>query len=194
MDPRVAKSHAAVMEAATDLLVEGGPDALTVDAVVARSGVAKSTVYRHWATRDDLVADVFNHCAPILAGIDDDLPFEAALRELARHVAGIMADPRWKRIAPALSLLKLQQGAIADLDGEMRQRQNDVIGDLLRRGVEEGVLQPAVLDDVERAITLFVGPIVMAGLVESVPLDAAFADQVVDQFLIAHRVPDAAPD
>lgn len=54
MDARVARTHAAVMQAATDLLVEGGPNAMTVDAVVARSGVAKSTVYRHWATRDDL--------------------------------------------------------------------------------------------------------------------------------------------
>ncbi len=187
MDPRVAKSHAAVMEAATDLLVEGGPDALTVDAVVARSGVAKSTVYRHWATRDDLVSDVVTHCAPVLEGIDPDQPFEQALRELAHHVAGIMADPRWKRIAPALVLLKSQLGAIAALDGEMKHRQNEIIGDLLRRGVDEGVLRPAVLEDLERTITLFVGPIVMAGLVDSVPLDGAFADDVVDQFLRAHR-------
>ena len=38
MDARVARTHAAVMQAATDLLVEGGPNAMTVDAVVARSG------------------------------------------------------------------------------------------------------------------------------------------------------------
>ena len=56
MDPRIARTQKAVIDAATDLLVEGGPAALTMDAVVARSGVAKSTLYRHWETRDALVA------------------------------------------------------------------------------------------------------------------------------------------
>ena len=186
MDPRVAKSHAAVMQAATDLLVEGGPDALTVDAVVARSGVAKSTVYRHWRTRDDLVADVFSHCAPLLEAVDDEAPFEAALGAVAAQLTATMADPRWKKLVPALVLLKSQVGAIADLEGEMHHRQTEVIGDLMARGVKEGVLRPEVLDDVERTITLFVGPIVMAGLVDSVELDRRFADEVVAQFLRAH--------
>ena len=56
MDARIERTQNAVMAAAADLVVEQGPAGLTVDAVVARSGVAKSTVYRHWATRDELVA------------------------------------------------------------------------------------------------------------------------------------------
>ena len=55
MDPRVARSRASLLEAATDLLVDGGPRAVTVDAVSERSGVAKSTLYRHFPSRDDLV-------------------------------------------------------------------------------------------------------------------------------------------
>lgn len=51
MSTRVERTHTAVMEAATALLLEGGPTAITIDGVVARSGVAKSTVYRHWTTR-----------------------------------------------------------------------------------------------------------------------------------------------
>lgn len=188
MDPRVAKSHAAVMQAATDLLVEGGPDALTVDAVVARSGVAKSTVYRHWSTRDALVADVFHHCAPVLTDVDASTPFTQALRQLIDELLTIMDDPQWKRLIPALMLLKSQQGDIAELDGEMKAQQTHVIGELLERGVADGVLRPEVLDDVEVTITLLVGPILMAGLVESVPLDAALAERVIDQFLVANGV------
>ena len=74
MDARVARTRETVMQAAMELLVEGGPGGLTVDAVVARSGVAKSTVYRHWADRDALVADVFNVCAPQMVEPDPDLP------------------------------------------------------------------------------------------------------------------------
>ena len=64
LDARVARSRAAVLRAATDLLVEGGPSAVTIDAIVVRSGVAKSTIYRHWASRDDVLLDVMESCAP----------------------------------------------------------------------------------------------------------------------------------
>ena len=74
--PACARSRAAVVRAATDLLVEGGPSAVTIDAIVARSGVAKSTIYRHWASRDDVLLDVIESCAPVLPRPDPDLDVE----------------------------------------------------------------------------------------------------------------------
>jgi AcrR family transcriptional regulator len=191
MDARVAKTRDAVMKAAFDLLLEKGPDALTVDAVVARSGVAKSTVYRHWATRDILVADVFTECAPTFDEPDPGLAFEPALRQLVATFVDMMGDEHWKRLIPALLLLKTQKVEIAELDGEMNQAQAQVISGVFRRGVDEGILPPEVLDDIETEITLLVGPILMAGLLEHVALDDVLARRVVDQFLAAHRA--AAP-
>jgi AcrR family transcriptional regulator len=190
MDARVARTRDAVMQAAMELLVEGGPSALTVDAVVARSGVAKSTVYRHWADRDALVADVFNVCAPQLVEPDAGLPFEVALRQLVVGALELMTDERWKRLVPALLLLKSEKSAIAALDDQMNRDQADVIGNVLQRGVDEGVLRPEVADDLPLAITLLVGPVLMAGLIEVVPVDQVLADRVVEQFLAANR---AAP-
>lgn len=187
MDARVARTRDAVMNAAMELLVENGPQALTVDAVVARSGVAKSTVYRHWATRDALVADVFGECAPNLVEPAADLRFEAALRQLVLDVVATMADERWKKMVPALVLLKTEQHAIAELDDRLSAQQTGIIGDVLERGVAEGALRADVLDDPEMAITLLLGPLLMAGLVESVPVDDTLADRVLDQFLTAHR-------
>lgn len=67
VDARVARTHATVLRTATDLLVEGGPSTVTVDAIVARSGVAKSTIYRHWDSRDDILVAVIESSAPNLA-------------------------------------------------------------------------------------------------------------------------------
>jgi AcrR family transcriptional regulator len=187
MDPRVAKTHAAVMQAATDLLVEGGPQALTVDAVVARSGVAKTTVYRHWDTRDRLVMDVISDCAPNLHELDPDLSVPDALRQLARQMVALIGEPRWRRPAPATVLLKAELEGMADLDQAMKAEQTRVVGDLFRRGVGEGVLRADVLDDLDRSITLLAGPIVMAGMVESTALDDELARRAVDQFLAANR-------
>ena len=187
MDPRIAKTHAAVMAAATDLLVEGGPEALTVDGVVARSGVAKSTVYRHWETRDHLVADVFDACAPVVDEPDPSQPAADALRALTHQLADSLSDPRWRRLLPALMLLKLQHEPVAGIQDELSDRQFEVGDRLLRRCVHEGALDASVLDDVEGSLALLLGPLVLAGLFETVAIDERFTDRVADQFLTAHR-------
>lgn len=187
MDARIERTQNAVMQAAADLVVEQGPSGLTIDAVVARSGVAKSTVYRHWATRDELVAAVFANCAPHLDPPDPALGFDAALRSLAYEFVALLNDEQWKRFLPALLLLKSQQGAIAELNGEMKQQQTEVISSVMQLGVDEGILPPEVLDELELTMTLLTGPFLMASLVDTVPLDRDLADRAVDQFLCAHR-------
>lgn len=171
------------MDAARDLLVELGPDGLTVDAVVARSGVAKSTVYRHWKNRDDLVADVFADCMPALRPAADELSGVDALRDMAHQMARSLADPRWQRLLPAMILLKTQSDAMADLNDEMKAAQQELATDVLRRCVDEGVLDPVVLKDPERTGLHLVGPMLALALVEGEGLDDAFVDEVVDRFV-----------
>ncbi len=183
----MTRTHAAVMTAATDLLVEGGPEALTVDAVVARSGVAKSTIYRHWATRDDLVTAVFEDCAPDLQPPDPSLDAEAALRSLVHQLALTVCDPRWKRLIPALILLKAQHEPVADLEDDLSSRQSELLASVLGRAVDAGVLDASVLDDLSATTALLAGPLVMGGVFDFVALTDDFVDQVVDQFLVGHR-------
>lgn len=183
----MTRTHTAVMTAATDLLVEGGPEALTVDAVVARSGVAKSTIYRHWATRDELVAAVFEECAPDLQPPDPDLDAEQAMRSLIHQLAESIADPRWKRLIPALFLLKAQHEPVADLEDDLSSRQTELLASVLTRAVDDGVLDASVLDDLHATSALLAGPLIMAGVFDFVALTDDFVDRVVDQFLVAHR-------
>ena len=64
-DPRLERTRRAVLEAALDLLTEHGYGEVTIEAVAARSGVAKSTIYRHWpGGRPDLVRDAFHELKP----------------------------------------------------------------------------------------------------------------------------------
>lgn len=188
MDPRIARTHQAVIDAATELLVEGGPSALTMDAVVARSGVAKSTLYRHWETRDALVAAVFDSCKPAIAAPEDATSCEEGLRALVHSVAEALSDEHWSRLAPALILLSKQHPELADLDSDMKQSQHRATEAVLRLGVEEGIIDPAVLDDVERAVALVAGPIVFAGLAGMTAIDDDLVDTCVAQFLAGQKV------
>jgi AcrR family transcriptional regulator len=185
LDPRVARTHDAVMKAATSLLAQGGPEALTMDAVVARSGVAKSTLYRHWATRDDLVRAVFEHAAPHIE-LPDGLGFEDGLRALLRGLAATLRDEQWASLAPALLLLGRQHKELAAIDDDLHRKQKASVEPLLQQGVDEGLLDPSVLDDVQRTIALACGPIVFAGFTGTVPVDDSLADASADQFIAGH--------
>jgi AcrR family transcriptional regulator len=187
MDPRIARTQKAVIDAATELLVEGGPAALTMDAVVARSGVAKSTLYRHWETRDALLATVFNTCKPAMGAPEDATSCVEGLRALVQSVADALTDESWSRLAPALILLSKQHPELAQVDSEMKQNQHKASEAVLRLGVEEGILDPAVLDDVERVVALVAGPIVFAGLADMTPIDDDLIDTCVRQFLAGQR-------
>jgi AcrR family transcriptional regulator len=183
-DPRIVRTRNAVLHAATDLLVEGGPAAVTMDAVVARSGVAKSTIYRHWSSRDEVLVDVFAHCAPNLEVPDAELPFEGALRAFVSSIVTHFSDPQWARIVPALLMLKSHAHGVEDLEKRLEKNQSDALAAVLKRGIDEGVLRAGL--DVDEAVAHLVGPLLFAHLTGSVPLDHAFADRTVDVFLAAY--------
>lgn len=55
---RSEKSRTAIIEATRELLLERGFDGMSIEAVAARAGVGKQTIYRWWPSRPALVADV----------------------------------------------------------------------------------------------------------------------------------------
>ena len=184
-DPRITRTRAAVIAAATDLLVEGGPGAVTIDAVVARSGVAKSTIYRHWESRDDVLVDVIDQCAPQLTMPEPDLDFDSAARELMRSLVTFLNDPHWARVVPALLMLKTHEDGVANIEQRLERHQNAVIEAVLQRGVDEGVIEPDL--DPYEAATQLVGPLLFAHLTGTVKVDDAFAERTLDAFVTAHR-------
>jgi AcrR family transcriptional regulator len=53
--PRSEEAHRAILAAVIELLPEHGLGGLTIEAVAARAGVGKTTIYRHWDTKNDMV-------------------------------------------------------------------------------------------------------------------------------------------
>src|SRR5215467_7949678 len=57
-DKRLERSKQAILDATRELLAEEGDvGSLTVEAVAARSGVAKTTIYRRWRDKWELALD-----------------------------------------------------------------------------------------------------------------------------------------
>ncbi|HEY9736703.1 MAG TPA: TetR/AcrR family transcriptional regulator [Trichocoleus sp.] len=55
--PRSAKSHQAILQATVELLAEVGFDGLSMGAIATRAGVGKTTIYRRYRNKEELVAD-----------------------------------------------------------------------------------------------------------------------------------------
>ncbi|MEM1367312.1 MAG: TetR/AcrR family transcriptional regulator [Cyanobacteria bacterium P01_H01_bin.15] len=55
--PRSVKSHKAMLLATVQLLGEVGFDAMSIEAIAARAQVGKTTIYRRYSTKEELVAD-----------------------------------------------------------------------------------------------------------------------------------------
>lgn len=63
LDPRILRTREAVVAAATELLATEGIGRLTIDAIAQQSGVARSTIYRNWPERADLLLAAFESVA-----------------------------------------------------------------------------------------------------------------------------------
>jgi AcrR family transcriptional regulator len=182
-DPRVARTRATVLGIGADIVVEGGPSSLTVDAVVARSGVARSTIYRHWPTRDDLLIDVFDYCAPTFEQPPAGLDFVDAMRAFLYDVVRQLSDPKWARMMPALLALKSYEVTMAALERRMQDRQGAVIDDLFQRGADEGLFTADL--DRDQSVALLVGPLMFAVLTGTTPLTTDLADRSLHAFVSA---------
>ena len=148
------------MDAAWELLNEVGFDGVTVELVSDRSGVARSTMYRHWRTMPELLRDAFAAQASGERTAPDAPDGLGALVAYARAVAVGLTDV-WGRAAVSLA-------ASATLDAEQRQVQR-VFVDGTRRdlravvvtGRATGELAAAATDDevlVDRLLDLVVAP------------------------------------
>ena len=185
-DPRVARTRAAVIDAAAELLAEEGMPGFSIDAVSRRSGVARTTIYRHWPESRDLLFDAFRSFGgppplPDTGSIRDDMIgfFRLLVDHLQESPAGCAL--------PVLLDATLRDPTLRDLHRRFVEERRQPTRRLLRRGIERGEL-PAELD-VERWIDRLAGPIFYRHLVAQRPMPPAEVADLVDACLTAIRSP-----
>ena len=180
-----ARSEDAILRAALDLVAEHGVSGLTVDAVAARAGVGKATIYRHWGSRAKLV-----HAAiACMTEPPDDID-SGSVRTDVLHLLGELLehlqDDETARILPSLvdaaardpELAALRESHICEKRAAFRQ--------VLQRAVDRGEL----VDDVDLSVVtdLFVGPLFYRELVARLPLRRRDVEAHVDLVLRAVAV------
>src|SRR5918994_3282684 len=181
-DPRVERSRRVILEAVLDELGEVGYGALTIEAVAARAGVGKSTIYRHWPGKLELVEDAFRTLKANVV-----VPEDGTLRErvvaILEQVAGLLRESTYATCMPALIDAAERDPRVRTFHARFSAERRAVLVDILRDAVESGELPPTA--DPELLADALVGPILIRRLMLTEPVGPEIASALVDQVLPA---------
>ncbi|WTW93562.1 TetR/AcrR family transcriptional regulator [Streptomycetaceae bacterium NBC_01309] len=209
---RSQASRRAILTAAFDLAGEIGYAKLSIEAIAARAGVGKQTIYRWWPSKGAVLFDAFlmltmrdgdgdgdegdgegrgddaggtsgarggaAETAPA-AGLPDTGDIEADLKTVLRATVEEMADPRYDLPMRALTSEVMNDPELAaayverlhtPVENLKRQR--------LRAAQEAGQIAADV--DLGAAVDAIWSPLLSRWLLRTGPLDADYADRVVE--------------
>jgi AcrR family transcriptional regulator len=174
----------AILDATRELLADGGVHGLTVEGVAARAGVAKTTIYRRWRSKDELAFAVLIDMVEQFVATPD---LDDTRAELVAFVGAAV------RILGTTLMGRVMQGLVSDLaaDPELARRfREQVVATrvaevhrLVERGIERGDLRP----DTDRGLIheLMFGPVYYRLMLSGAPLDEDLAERIVDAVLPA---------
>ncbi|HEX6702475.1 MAG TPA: TetR/AcrR family transcriptional regulator [Gaiellaceae bacterium] len=183
-DKRVARSRRLILDATRELLAgEGGVPALTIEAVAARSGVAKTTIYRRWRDKWELALDAV--MIDMLGRLENPVDVGDTRKELLAFVRGVVTQLSSRPFGPAMQALASTIATEPELSRTYRERvvepRRELLKSVIDRGIARGDLRPDT--DVQFLHEFLVGPLFYRLLFSGGKLDPKFAERLVDEIL-----------
>ncbi|WP_406727149.1 TetR/AcrR family transcriptional regulator [Streptomyces sp. GD-15H] len=176
---REAEIYAAVL----DLLREVGYDALTMDAVAARTRSSKATLYRQWGGKAELVVRAMRHQKPGGLGDADT----GSLRGDLHALAGRQDDCAMEQSAALMRALAMAVHTNDDLRRAFRdllvETEIEEVQRIVRRAVDRGEIRP---DNpaLEHLVHMLVGAFVARPLIDDLPPTREFLTSYIDAVLL----------
>jgi AcrR family transcriptional regulator len=170
------------LEAVRELLIEFGWHGVTIDGIAKRTGVARTTIYRHWDSVGDLVHDAYAELAETMPLIETGT-VHGDLEAILNKLAGGLRDSCWGRMLPTVI-----DGSFRDETLQRQQRvfveeRRAAMGQVISRWIERGAL--AAETDIDALIDRLSGPIFYRHLVSRRPTSAAYIEALVASVLTA---------
>jgi len=171
---------AASLAAAYELLTEAGLSGVSFDEVSRRSGVAKTTIYRHWPSRSALLFDAVMQFAPRL-----QTPNTGSLRgdltALALGLAQRLQTGRWSCAMPSIIDAAERDKEVAEFQSRTHAGMMSGFSAIAARAQARGELGPNF--DVSDLTAAIAGPLFYRRWFSRQELDEAFVRRVVERAL-----------
>jgi AcrR family transcriptional regulator len=146
LSPSLTPREAELLATTLEVLRETGYDNLTVDKVVARAHASKTTVYRRWPSKAELVCAAFAYQVRGTGVSPDTGTLRGDLLELVEIIAGdagLYASTIAGILAASSRNTRLREGLVDDLYRDRR----DQVHSVLRRAVDRGEIVPEVISE-----------------------------------------------
>ncbi|MEU3459638.1 TetR/AcrR family transcriptional regulator [Streptomyces sp. NPDC006733] len=182
--PRSADADHAILEATRAALVELGWGKLTMGDVATRAGVAKTTLYRRWAGKNELVVDAVAVLFDELE-LPDRGSLQADIEDVVLQFAALLALPEARTALMAVVAESTSDDALRQRIREaIVDRQKRLVVQGRRRAQERGELPPDEPQDpdgpdattqIDLIFDVIAGAVVHRTLVSGEPADPAWA-------------------
>ncbi|MEU8778631.1 TetR/AcrR family transcriptional regulator [Streptomyces sp. NPDC048606] len=185
---RSDRSRRAILDAALALVGEVGYNKLTIEAIAARAGVGKQTIYRWWPSKAAVLLDASLALAGDAetdggwTGFPDTGDLAADLKTVMRATVDEFADEKYAAPARALTAAGATDPELgARFTERLLEPQLALYEARLRTARDAGLL--AADADLRLVVEMLVGPLTYRWLLRTGPLTHAFADALVDGVL-----------
>jgi AcrR family transcriptional regulator len=142
--PRDTRADDRILRATFDQLIRVGYGNLSIEAVAAEAGVAKTTIYRRYPTKRDLVIAALGEEVPFTPP-PAELPTRDALAVFVRTVITLLIESGAVRILASLLVEEQREPGVLDV---FRARilfpRRELVQAMLQRGVDRGELRPDI--------------------------------------------------
>ena len=187
--PRSEKARQAILAAAGDLMLSGGLPAATMDAIAARAGVSKATVYKWWPSRGAVALDGFLDRVGGTLAIPAGLSAAEALTWQLDALIQIFRDTT---AGPLMRALVAVAQTDPDIAGALRDQwlapRRAVTLDTLRSGVQRGEIRDGL--DLEAVMDELFGPVYHRLFFGHAPLSDDLAATMVAYLMPGIAAPD----
>jgi AcrR family transcriptional regulator len=180
--PRSERARAAILGAATELLVSGGIDAVTMEAIASRARVSKTTIYKWWPSRAHVILESFFNRARHTMAVDENASLQEVLTAQVMSLTRLFRDSdAGPLMADLMAASQADPDIRAALDEQWLRPRRQVGASLLRAGIERGELDAGI--DIAAAVDQIFAPVYYRLLLGHEPLHDALAATLVRQVL-----------
>lgn len=181
--PRSIVADAAILDAATEAFIECGWEGLTIEGVAARAGVGKTTIYRRYPGRLDLLVAAAERLAEEKGAVPDTGTLRGDLVALVDGYLAMLTSTRTGRAIPAMVAATARNPEVAIAYRAFINQRRRESAEPIERAIRRGEL--AIDTDVGLVLDLLVAPLFYRSFVSLDPVDGAYTEGLVDAVLSA---------
>ena len=182
---RTARNTAAVFTATVDELADRGFDEISIESIAARAGVHKTTVYRRWGSKAELVSQALAATAQSMIKVPDTGTVGQDLRLLSRAVQATLGSPRGAATTRSLLAGAVAAPEIRAMMARFWDTRLAAIAAIIDRAVTRGELPAGT--EAAGVMHAVAAPLYFRLLVTGEPLTAEHADESAAAALAAAR-------